>query len=518
MSGLDRMARENRIRPETTPPWSWLLPVAAAAILMVLIVINGFPLIYDDTTAYMRRAAGALVVLLGPEFGSEWLDPGRLQSLQTSIVSDPGQLPEVTGEAERPWTSGRSVYYGFTIYLLSKLGGLWAAAAFQALVAGALLYLTWFRLFELRSVPLFLLACVLLTFLTSLAYFVGLIMPDIFAAFTILSVALLATGWDKLSWRERGLTIAIAGFSVMAHDSHLLLAGGLVILFLGWAIVGRATGRTSAPSRAQVGALASCLVAGVLGALVFNQAAIMATGQAPMRLPHITAHIAGTEDGALFLQQQCQHEDWAVCEHADELPMSWLEFMFVREGIYREASLEKRRQLSEEQLEIAAALLAEDAFSVIGLMVTETLHQLVAISYVDVNQKHMLERTFPESTLTEVEGTILARNEGLFQFLSTVQEVVAFLCAPLLIGAVIMTRKRLGRWAEYRQFTGLLLAGVLLNAAVCGVIAQVYDRFQVRVVWLLPFALLIFLALHIERRRSARAPHNPVALASKRVG
>jgi hypothetical protein len=45
--------------------------------------------------------------------------------------------------------------------------------------------------------------------------------------------------------------------------------------------------------------------------------------------------------------------------------------------------------------------------------------------------------------------------------------------------------------SRFWDFAGLVLAGVVLNAAVCGVLNGIYDRFQARVVWLVPLLALV---------------------------
>jgi hypothetical protein len=41
------------------------------------------------------------------------------------------------------------------------------------------------------------------------------------------------------------------------------------------------------------------------------------------------------------------------------------------------------------------------------------------------------------------------------------------------------------------KFAGLVLFGVVLNAAVCGMLSGAQDRYQARVVWLVPLLALI---------------------------
>jgi hypothetical protein len=48
-----------------------------------------------------------------------------------------------------------------------------------------------------------------------------------------------------------------------------------------------------------------------------------------------------------------------------------------------------------------------------------------------------------------------------------------------------------------------IVIGVLVNALVCGTLSEPYDRYQARVVWLIPF--LAWLIYQMRSRRSAAA-------------
>lgn len=483
--------------------WSWLLVLAAALILVVPVIINGYPLLYDDTTAYMRRSAGALVVYLGPTFGSEWLDPVRTEWLRVTVepVADAAADAQVGGEA-RPWTGGRSVYYGLAVYLLTLVGDLWGPALFQALVAGILLYLSWFRVLGLRSRAGFLLTCAFLAAASSLGYFAGLIMPDVFAGFTILSLALLLFGWDRLRGLARAVLFLIASFSIMAHDSHLLLAGGLLVAVLLVRAVRRLSG-VSSPAIAGTLAVAACLAVGVLGNVAYHQAAVAVTGEPPLRLPHITAHMASLEPSVAYLRERCPHERWTVCEHVDEMPINWVQFMFGHPDIYEKASMDKRRRLSEEQLEIAGSMLMDRPVSTVGLFGREAGKQLLTFSYYDLGQVSMLRKDVPDRVQGIIQQSWLVRQPHLVDRLSSLQQwVVVLSLLPLLL--LIAAGRRFAGESRIRELALFVLAGVVINAVICGVLAFPYDRFQTRVVWLIPAVTLLWLGLLLERRREER--------------
>src|SRR5262249_61162730 len=107
----------------------------------------------------------------------------------------------------------------------------------------------------------------------------------------------------------------------------------------------------------------------------------------------------------------------------------------------------------------------------------------------------------PEPHLTRLQATPAARETlplpaGYYVFLFTVSAsgliLVAFFFAYR--GTSVMAVS--GFW----EFAGLVLVGVALNAAVCGMLSGAEDRYQARGVWLVPLLALIA-ASTVRRQR-----------------
>jgi hypothetical protein len=79
----------------------------------------------------------------------------------------------------------------------------------------------------------------------------------------------------------------------------------------------------------------------------------------------------------------------------------------------------------------------------------------------------------------------------------------------LLLALWWALRRRAGAPAcvpqRMEQVAQLVVAGVVANALVCVTVASALDRFQARVIWLLPFLALTVLALGWRRRSSSLA-------------
>ena len=113
----------------------------------------------------------------------------------------------------------------------------------------------------------------------------------------------------------------------------------------------------------------------------------------------------------------------------------------------------------------------------------------------------------PEPYRTRLQATLAAREALPLQAISYVFQLAAFASGLVLVyvflayGGASTTGG-----AGFREFAGLVIAGVMLNAAVCGVLSGIFDRYQARVVWLVPLLALVWgLQLLTSRRCLATA-------------
>ena len=63
----------------------------------------------------------------------------------------------------------------------------------------------------------------LLTAVSSLPWFVGQIMPDIFAPVLMLAILLLVMGWERMATWERWFVLSLVAASITFHFANLLI-------------------------------------------------------------------------------------------------------------------------------------------------------------------------------------------------------------------------------------------------------------------------------------------------------
>ncbi|MET0375481.1 MAG: hypothetical protein ABW128_14660, partial [Rhizorhabdus sp.] len=214
-----------------------LFHLACVLVLAWPAFVNGQAFYFPDTTAYTRAADSAAYIFSGHRISTEWtdryrhsLDPGGKIADHDSHIS-----PNVNDLGTESVMAGRSPYFGSLLWLSYVLSRFWLFVLAQAAVAYALIRVT-LRLFDLARVPIIAVCVAGLALLTSLPFFVSLLMPDLLAAFGILAFLLLAIERKRLSRGERWALYALMLVSVLAHITHILIISALAIALFAWAM------------------------------------------------------------------------------------------------------------------------------------------------------------------------------------------------------------------------------------------------------------------------------------------
>jgi len=479
-----------------TRAWPWVL--GGAACLIVPAVLNGVPFTYYDTVSYIARPDGVLRMLqrlVGIE------PPPRILSLEELTAVRPEDHPV----AHR----GRSMFYRMFGWGAHVLGGLWPIVVLQALLVSATVMILWRRVLGWRPGPAFVAAMAALTVLTPLGYFTALVMPDVLSGLMVLGAGLVLLAWHRLSRGERVFLGLLLLFSAASHATHVLIGLGLLglALLLWWPL--RRAGTPLRPAGAAVlgGAVVVALLLELLMIEVYNRRAA-----APMvTWPHITAGLLDSGPGTEFLRRNCPEAGFVMCEHLDRLPMFWIDFLFddtdeVR-GIYAIASPAEKRAISAEQIAFLRAVMADDPGGMVLYLVDQTARQLVRFGMDDamIPPGYWFDVTrggLTDGLAERVEASPLHNAPWLLDVLGAITHATAL---AALVAALVAVRRmrRDGVAPEARLAVALvlvLLAGLFLNAMICGTIAAPYDRFQARLIWLWPLAAMIL--LHLSRPAS----------------
>ena len=492
-----------------------LLIVAAACILMIPEVYNGGPFLYRDTATYIGYAERAFVHFFG---GNAWLSPPHALQNATSFGNFGG-----AADGEAPAVlSGRSIYYGTLSYLAAIAGSLSLVAFVQALLTAWVIQ-RFLRMFFPTSPLVYLCTVALLTFGSSLGYFVSLTMPDVLAGLSILAFAILTLDYRRLSMADRIFLVLILAFAALAHSSHIpLLLGLLAAFLLLTALLHKGLRQYAAPSLL----ILSVVCVGLLGEQAFAYSVKKAEGVEPVRLPHVSAHLIDIGPGDAYLRNHCPQSGFAICAAKDKLPLQWMEVLFCKTeacGVFSSATLSEKQAMGKEQLRFALAVFKEYPGAVGWGLFREVARQLVMIGVDDARygpeDLHAFKTRLTAQEYYRALHTSVARSAVLPEYFTAVSYASTCLSTFALLALFVWQRTQVFAPSmedamisdKLKMALAIVILGLIINAAVCGGIAHAYGRFQSRVVWVLPLigvaAALVWLK---NIRRNKGVPYDAI--------
>jgi hypothetical protein len=436
--------------------------IAAAAILLWPAVYNRFPLVFPDTGAY---------------FAVTW-----------------GQY----------WTVDRSGFYGFFLRPLSSVGPLvqlWVAVALQAALIATAILLVLRKMTPELSPAKAVAVVVALAVLTSLPWHSSQLMPDAFSGVCVLAVW-LACQKDPSDNGSPSLWFAayIAG---LMHFTHLALivaaAAGILLLQL----LLRSASRSTIAKRA----LAATVIAVAILATqtTANGLFLKRWSPAPMGSAFLFARLH--EDGIVqpWLTQHCPRgETPLLCRAEPSLPRNSQALLWGDNSPFARLAVPSRLNSDDQSFlaELRTASLgaiAERPIMFGGNALRGAARLFVHFQVLDDECPEVCRsessavygwfRGYRPSLIgpflssRQLQGSI---PKTLFRSITTPVAALSLLLMPILF------------WLAWRRKDAMacsLLAGVFValcaNAFVTGALSDVHGRYQSRVIWLAPFAVLL---------------------------
>lgn len=446
-------------------------PFVLAALCLALLlstgaIANGFPLIFPDSGTYLGIALGHEYAIDRSSFYGLWLKP--------FVNMAPG------------------------------VGGLWLAIFAQAFAVAAVLIGAARALIPETSITLQALWMIPVALLTALPWHAGQFMPDAFTGPLVLLIwmaALRDPGEDGASM----LWLAAVA-AALTHYTHLILLAVVAAAVIGAGAM-IAPGLRAAWRRALVALLAVSIAAGALigaNGLALGRWALSPTGSL-----FLFARL--NEDGLIqpWLDRHCGHDAPApLCAVRGGMPVNSQTLLWggnrswVTSHIWQARDDAARWRWIAMMGDANRGAISEQPLKFLTGSVAGTVRQFLTFSAIDdecpggcreygggIN--FTLLRYRPE-TVPLLQRSMQVRDTTPKALVKPVTSVVAWIAILLLpAGLTIAWRRR-----DVAAFT--LLAGIstalIANAAMAGALSDVHDRYQSRIVWLVPFALL-FLAL-----------------------
>ena len=326
---------------------------------------------------------------------------------------------------------------------------------------------------------------------SSLPWFVSFVMPDILAGTLVLSLFLLAWNEQPPDRLRTLLVGAIACFSIASHGSHLLLGCGLAIVV---AIARLALWRVAVVCLLAIGSL--------LGMHQYLYGKPSLNGDAP---PFLLARTIADGPGRLYLRGEGCERDWTICRYRDRLDLSSGRLLWGEEGIFLGLDPQARRPIQEEELPVVLASiraypmmqLAASARNV-AAQIRDVRIAFYPASYVAQEVSKVLRldgRSYFDSR--QSRGTVPSGAMGR----------VAAIVLGLSIAVCVFCGLRSGR--SYPRpllaLTAFFAVALVGNALITATLATVSERYQSRMIWILPLLASCYLLAWSRSRGKDRA-------------
>ena len=395
----------------------------------------------------------------------------------------------------------RPVFYGVFVFLLSWTVTTWPVIFGQCLMTAWVLHITQRALFARVAGWTLIPLTALLSLVSALPWFASQLMPDLWTGLLILLMALLILAPERLSRRERIAAFALAVFMVSAHQSHVLLACGILVFVpvrrwlgagvpLGWRGAARVVG---VPALAML-ALASANLAG------HGRFSVSPYGNV-----FLLARVLYDGPGLDAIERDCPRAGWTLCAYVGEFPEDSDAFLW--RGTSPFYGIGGAHAASRQASAIVLAAVTEEPGKEFAAFARNTLRQLVMFRTGDGLEpwltavKPWIEADFPR---WEVR-TYLASRQTTGRLVVPAWLQMLHLAGVLAgVGASLFAIVRRGPRAG---FCAVLLLALIGNAAITGGLSGPHGRYQSRVMWL-PVMVLVF-GLP-ERVRSRRVSAGPV--------
>lgn len=498
-----------------------LLLGALALLLCLPALLNGFPLLFNDSAHYLRKpfafahelAQGRLSTDAGQYRGYMPSHFGGGEAAQGAAAR--GEAPAAAPEAA-PVTalSGNPFFLRPAPYSLALLPFAHPVTLLLLPLAQALLVVVLadalLRALAGPAPPLWTRASLAIALVASSApWLASQLMPDVLTGCLALWLALLVVGgdWLRSPWRAAGFAL-LGAFLIGSHLTHLPLAAGGALAGIGlrWLIE---RGRDPLRWRRAGLALAALVLAagGLVGTnLVFGKKATLSESSPLFML----ARMVGDGTAALVLEKECPAgAPWLLCRQPEYWNTLSDHFLWKPDAPWLRHWAERDRFLAEAR-EITGRVLRDHPAEQAARSLENFGRQLVTL-WIDPAMAEPPQRSFAE--LVEQMGDPAARlfaeswastgdpRLGTYrQAQDAAQRALFWVALAVLAGAAVLAWR--ARRGPVLAVAALAAALVLGNAFLAGALSAVHGRYQSRITW--PVTLLaVGAAAAVVRPRSA---------------
>lgn len=430
----------------------WLSAVALMMMALLAPALwNGFPIIFADTGGYLQRPFEETLAL------------------------------------------GRSALYG--AFLVAGMAfDFWPNIAIQAALASWIICLT-LRCHGLGGRPFFAAMLIVgLCITTALPWYAAQLMPDILMPLAVLSLHLLLFQERALHRGETAALVILIAFAMASHMVVTALCAALLLAYLLYAMI---PARARLP-RVKLRAAAASLACGIALSIASNFAIADRAALTPGGVSFLFGRLIQDGIVARYLDDHCPDPSIRLCAYRHRLPTTTDDWLWSTTTPFWKLGGVKGYE--EEEKRIILETLSLYPLHHIASAARTTLAQLLMVR--TTASFKAPDNAYTMNAIAELAPGMMprlraARQQQPGEFDPSVWNVihvpVAF--AGMAFLPVILAMAAAGRASPRVATLSLtILLALLANAAICGIFSNPVDRYQSRLIWLAPFAVVIALA------------------------
>ncbi len=444
-----------------------ILIIAIGTFILSLVgLYNGYPLVYSDTGTYIYSGFSKYIPF------------------------------------DRPIT------YGLFIYIFSFKYSLWLVILVQNLLTAIIIYETIKTLNFQQKVlnRLFLLLLLFLEALTGIGYYSNQIMPDFFTPIAILLIYLLLVLKKQQAFKISILSIVLI-YAIICHFSNLFIIIGIVIFTTLIKLFFK--GKLDSISFPRILLVSTITLSAWIILPTINY--IVEKDFTVSKGTHVflMGHLVDAGILEKFLKENCQNSEYMdckLCAYKDSLPgdlasFIWGSAAFKNSGGWKESQ--------EEYDKIIHATLKKPTYLFMNIYrsINYGFIQLTKFKigqglgsysegsapYGQISWRfHSELNNYKISRQNHYQGATFSLNR-----LNNLHTTLIFTSVFLLI-IILFSPFYKGIESNFKLLMLIVLSGIFINAFITAGLNSPCDRFQARVVWLLPCALFLFFAKYYK--------------------
>jgi hypothetical protein len=441
------------------PSWVWAIAALIPLMLLTPAFWNGYPLLQSDTGGYLAR----------------WYE-GYLVPSRSTVF-------------------GLYLHYGEPTYF-------WLNLAIQALATMWILQLT-LRVFDLARPWRLIGLSLVLTLTTALPWLASMLLTDIFAGLSVLSLFILVLHGDKISRSEKAALFVFTAFAAATHSATMAVLLGLC--GVGWFARPLLCGRIPASHLTQ-GTLTIAV-----GAVMLLSANFALSGQVAWTPGGYSIAFARMlQDGIVtrYLNDHCATQHFKLCPYRNDLPETADDFLWSRETVFNK--LGRFAGMSDEMGLIAKNSLAEYPLWQAEEALLATGEQMLKVATGENTDHPTMMHTygiFREYLPRQLKLVDAARQQKNFLTFGPVNliHVPVALISTALVFVMLLAALFRRRTDDVTLLMATVCLALLGNAVICGVISGPHDRYGSRLVWIATFTVMIAVLKRGKDREPSRA-------------